>query len=86
MKVVIELSPEHHAVLLKHVVPDSPVYSLLRSGFKLSRSDKGVEKELVAVLCDEEEAKLLRDFATQFCRAATTEIDKAVLLARFKMT
>jgi hypothetical protein len=85
MKIVIELSPEHHAVLLKHVVQNSPVFPALKSGFKLSRSEKGVEKDLVAVLCDEEEAKLLRDFATQFCRAATTEIDKAILLARFKM-
>jgi hypothetical protein len=85
MKMVIELSPEHHAVLLKHVVQNSLVFSLLKSGFKLSRSEKAGEKNLVAVLCDEEEAKLLRGFASQFCRAATTEIDKAILLARFKM-
>jgi hypothetical protein len=85
MKMVIELSPEHHAVLLQHVVQNSPVFSLLKSGFKLSRSEKGVEKEFVAVLSDEEEAKLLRGFATQFCRAAIAEIDKAILLARFKM-
>jgi hypothetical protein len=85
MKIVIELSPEHHAVLLKHVAQNLPVFSLLRSGFKLSRSEKGVERDLVAVLCDEEEAKLIRGFATQFCREATTEIDKAILLARFKM-
>jgi hypothetical protein len=83
MKVVIELPLEHHASLLKYANENSPAFSMLQNGVKLSRSNKGVQTDVVVVLCDEEQAKMLRQSAAHFCLAAVPEIDKAIRLARF---
>jgi hypothetical protein len=86
MKVVIELALEHHAALLKHANENSPAFSTLKNGVKLSRSDKGVDTEVIVVLCDQEQAGMLRHSAAYFCPAAVHQIDKAIRLARFTIS
>ena len=85
MKVVIELPFEHHALLLKYASENSPAFSMLKNGVKLSRGENGVQTELVVMLCDEEQANMLRRSAAHFCPNAVAEIDRAIRLSRFKL-
>jgi hypothetical protein len=86
MKVVIELSLEHHASLLKHASENSPAFSTLQNGVKISRANNGSEDEVIVVVCDQEQADMLRHSAAHFCPNALPAIDKAVRFARFKMS
>jgi hypothetical protein len=83
MKVVIELSLEHHASLLRHANENSPAFSMLQNGVKVSRPDNESQTEAIMVVCDQEQADMLRHSAAHFCPAAVPEIDSAIRLSRF---
>ena len=84
MKIVIELSPEYHDRLLKYANEASPVYSTLKNGVKIARSD-GDQSEVIVILCDEEQAEMLRQVANHFCPQAVPEISRWIKVARFEL-
>jgi hypothetical protein len=84
MKIVIELSLEHHARLLKYANEASPVYSTLKNGVKIAHSD-GVQSEFIVILCDEEQAEMLRQVANHFCPEAVPDIARWIKVARFEL-
>ena len=84
MKIVIELPLEHHQRLLKYANEASPVYSTLKNGVKIAHSDDG-QSEVIVILCDEEQAEMLRQVANHFCPEAVPEIARWIKVARFEL-
>lgn len=74
MKPLVELSIEHHELLLKYANESSPLYFRLKNAVK-------TEANTIAVLCDLEEAEMLRSVAQHFCPNALPQIEKAIRLA-----
>jgi hypothetical protein len=81
---VIELPLEHHERLLKYANEASPVYSTLKNGVKIAHSDGG-QSEIIVILCDEEQAEMLRQVANHFCPQAVPEIARWIKVARFEL-
>ena len=84
MKIVIELPLEHHRRLLKYANEASPVYSTLKNGVKIARSDDNQSEDIV-ILCDEEQAEMLRQVANHFCPEAVPEIARWIKMARLEL-
>jgi hypothetical protein len=72
MKPLIELSIEHYEALLKQAAETSPLYSRLTNAVKTQKT--------IAILCDLDEAEMLRHMAKTFCPDAVTQIEKAIRL------
>jgi hypothetical protein len=51
------------------------VYSTLKNGLKITPSDGG-QSEVIVILCDEEQAEMLRQVANHFCPQAVPEITR----------
>lgn len=75
MKPLIELSIEHYEALLKYASQESPLYSRLTNAVK-------PQPDIVAVLCDLDEAEMLQQMAKHFCPDAVPEIEKEIRLAQ----
>jgi hypothetical protein len=75
IKVVIEMSPEHHYSLLKRANEDSPVYFRLKNAVK-------TESDTILVPCSGVEAEMLLGVAKHFCPAAVSPIEAAIKAAR----
>jgi hypothetical protein len=84
VKIVIELSVDYHHRLLKYANEASPVYSTLKNGVKIAHSDSA-RSEVVVILCDEEQAEMLRQVADHFCPEAVPEITRWIKVARFEL-
>ena len=84
MKIVIELSPEYYNRLLKYANEASPVYSTLKNGVKIARSE-GSQSEVIVILCDEEQAEMLRRVANHFCPQAVPEMERWIKMARLEL-
>ena len=76
MKTLVEISIEHYERLLKYASETSPVYSRLKNAVK-------TDANTIAILCDLEEAEMLREVAKHFCPDAVPQIEKAIRLAHF---
>jgi hypothetical protein len=72
VKPLVELSIEHHELLLKYANESSPLYFRLKNAVK-------TEANTIAVLCDLEEAEMLRSVAQHFCPNALPQIEKDLL-------
>ena len=75
MKPLIELSIEHYEALLKYASETSPLYLRLKNAVK-------TEANTIAILCDVDEAEMLREVAKHFCPNAVPQIEKAIRLAQ----
>jgi hypothetical protein len=75
IKVLIEMSPEHHHSLLKRASETSPVY------FRLQNTVK-TESGTILVPCNEDEAEMLLQVAKHFCPDAVSPIEAAIKAAR----
>jgi hypothetical protein len=84
VKIVIELPLEHHHRLLKYANEASPVYSTLKNGVKIAHPGDG-ESEVIVILCDEEQAEMLRQVANHFCPEAVPEIARCIKVARVEL-
>ena len=71
IKVLIELSPEHHHSLLKRASETSPVYFRLKNAVK-------TESDTILVPCDGDEAEMLLQVAKHFCPDAVSRIEAAI--------
>lgn len=81
MKITIQLSVEHHEMLLKYANEASPVYSTLKNGLKITPSDDGAS-EVIVMLCDDERAEMLRKIANHLCPEAVPNITRCINAAR----
>ena len=61
MKPLIELPIDQYESLLKYGSEASPLYARLKNAVK-------TEANTIAILCDIDEAEMLRDVAKHFCR------------------
>jgi len=75
MKPLIELSTEQYGALLKGAAETSPLHARLKNGVK-------THAETIAILCDLDEAEILRHVAKQFCPDAVPQIENAIRVAR----
>jgi hypothetical protein len=75
IKVVIEMSPEHHHALLKRASESSPVYFRLKNAVK-------TESNMILVPCSNGEAEMLLDVAKHFCPDAVSPIETAIKAAK----
>jgi hypothetical protein len=75
IKVLIELSPEHHYSLLKHASEDSPVYFRLKNAVK-------TESDTILIPCSGVEAEMLLGVAKHFCPDALSPIETAIKVAQ----
>ena len=71
IKVLIEMSPEHHHSLLKRASETSPVYFRLKNAVK-------TESDTILVPCDGDEAEMLLQVAKHFCPDAVSLIEAAI--------
>jgi phenylacetate-coenzyme A ligase PaaK-like adenylate-forming protein len=76
MKPLVEISIEHYERLLKYASETSPAYTRLKNAVK-------TEANTIAILCDLDEAEMLREVAKHFCPDAVSQIEKAIRLAHF---
>jgi hypothetical protein len=75
IKVLVEMSPEHHYALLKRANEDSPVYFRLKNAVK-------TESDTILVPCSGVEAEMLLGVAEHFCPDAVSPILAAIKAAR----
>jgi hypothetical protein len=75
IKVLIELSPEHHHSLLKRASETSPVYFRLKNAVK-------TESDTILVPCNGGEAEMLLQVAKHFCPDAVFPIEAAIKAAQ----
>ena len=75
MKPLIELSIEHYEALLKRASQESPLYFRLKNAVK-------PQPNIVAVLCNLDEAEMLLQVAKHFCPGAVPEIEKEIRLVQ----
>ena len=71
MKPLIELSVADHESLLKYARETSPLYLRLKNAVK-------TEANTIEILCEIEEAELLRGAAKVCCPDAVPRIEKAI--------
>ena len=71
MKPLVELSIPNHESLLKYASETSPLYLRLKNAVK-------TEANTIEILCDLDEAEMLRAVAKHFCPDAVPEIEKAI--------
>jgi hypothetical protein len=74
IKVLIEMSPEHHHSLLKRASETSPVYFRLKNAVK-------TESNTILVPCNDGEAEMLLQVAKHFCPDAVSPIEAAIKAA-----
>jgi hypothetical protein len=75
IKVLIEMSAEHHHSLLKRASETSPVYFRLKNAVK-------TESNTILVPCDGGEAEMLLEVAKHFCPDAVSLIEAAIKSGR----
>ena len=75
MKPLIELSIEDYESLLKYVSQTSPLFLRQKNPVKTAANT-------IAVLCDLDEAEMLRHVAKQVCPDAVPQIEKAIRIAQ----
>jgi hypothetical protein len=75
MKPLIELSTEQYGALLKGAAETSPLHATLKNGVK-------TQAETIAILCELDEAEMLRHLAKTFCPDAVPQIENAIRLVR----
>jgi len=71
MKPLVELSIPNHESLLKYASETSPLYLRLKNAVK-------TEANTIEILCDLDEAEMLRAVAKHFCPDSLPEIKKAI--------
>lgn len=71
IKVLIEMSPEHHHSLLKRATETSPVYLRLKNAVK-------TESDTILIPCNGGEAEMLLQVAKHFCPDAVSPIEAAI--------
>ncbi len=71
VKVLIEISTEHHYSLLKRASEVSPVYFRLQNAVK-------TESNTILIPCDAGEAEMLLQVAKHFCPDAVPAIEAAI--------
>ena len=79
MKITIQLSLDHHERLMKYASEESPAYHTLKNGVIVDSE----EARVVVIVCDADQAELIRDSAKHFCPEAVSRIEKSISLARF---
>ena len=77
MKRLVEISIAHYESLLKYASETSPLYLRLQNSVK-------TDANTIAILCDLDQAYMLRGVAKHFCPAALPQIDKSIRLAKFR--
>jgi hypothetical protein len=75
IKVLIEMSPEHHHSLLKRATETSPVYLRLKNAVK-------TESDTILIPCNGGEAEMLLQVAKHFCPDAVSPIEAAIKAAQ----
>lgn len=83
MKILIQLSLDHHEVLLKHAAEESPAYSIPNKRVKMPVVNDSARAEVIVILCDEDQAEMLRESAKHFCPDDVPQIEKWIRIARF---
>lgn len=63
MKVVIEISPEHYDGFVKECDVSSAQYTILKNGIVTCDQSGGIEQRRIVILCEEENAVALLDYA-----------------------
>lgn len=71
VKILIEISPEHHHSLLKRASEASPVYFRLKNAVK-------TESNTILIPCDHGEAEMLLQVAKHFCPDVVSAIEAAI--------
>jgi hypothetical protein len=75
---MIEMSPEHYDGLLSRVPAGSLAYSVLKNGIVDSRSEGGVERRVIDILCDRSEAEILLGVANVVWPKAASDIRDSI--------
>ena len=77
MKPLVEISIAHYESLLKYAGETSPLYLRLKNAVQ-------TEANTIGILCDLDQAQMLRGVAKHFCPAALPQIEKSIRLAAFR--
>jgi hypothetical protein len=83
MKVLIEIYPVQYDSLLRRVTEEAAIYSTLKNAVKVQRSSGGMEQEIMAILCDADDAEMLRQAAQEYCPEVVPQIENKMRLPRF---
>jgi hypothetical protein len=71
--VLIEIYPLPYDSLLTRVTAKAR-YSTLKNAVKVRRSNGGMEQEIMAILCDADDAEILRQVAQEYCREVVPQL------------
>ena len=74
----IQLLLDHYDSLLTHTPQESPAYSTLKNGVIVDSDGSRV----IVIVCDADQAELIRDSAKHFCPQAVPQIETWIRLAR----
>jgi hypothetical protein len=79
MKIAIELSAENYDGLLSKLTERSLAYSILKSGIVNYRSEEGIERRVIDILCEPAEAEVVLRIAGEVWPEAVSEIRNSVI-------
>lgn len=82
MKTLIEMPREHYDIFAAELDITSREYSILKNNIAGGGPETGPDRPNVEIVCDDEEAELLRNAATRVFPAALPEIKAAIDRAR----
>jgi hypothetical protein len=83
MKITMQLSLAHYERLIKYAGEDSPAYRTLKNGVKVAVADDSERSQVIVILCDADQAEMIRESAKHFCPEAVPQLEKWIRLARF---
>ena len=67
---------------MSRVSEESAVYSVLKNGVRIRSTEAGRPPETIMIVCEADEAALLRQVSTELCPAAALQIEESIKLSR----
>ena len=82
MEIFIKIAPRSYNLLRSHIPAESPAHEAIEKASRIDHSVEGVLFAGYTIPCSEAQALLILEIARQNCPEITSDIEKAIRLAR----
>lgn len=86
MEIIIKLAPRSYKELRSHIPTRSPAHETIENATRIDHSVEGVLFAGYTLVCDDQQARIIRETAQRYCADAVPDIDKAIAAARRQPT
>lgn len=82
MEIIIKLAPRAYQEIRSHIPSKSAAHEAIENATRIDHSVEGVLFAGYTLVCDDPQARIIRDTAQRYCADAVPDIDKAIAAAR----